>query len=252
MCPDKHTVMPDSFPYPIEIHVGREFEAACEGLLHFPIEPFRAIAPTRGYMRTDTHWDAFGMIAFVEQALLSLGIDPSAFAAAHEAIEQLKFPQDDYVGDLGSKLTPREGESRIFLKRPTATTFLGNNVHGNNGAIYITINKDAPFERLLVFGDSFIISCIGLFSLFFREIIVVRTPFFHPEILPMFKPTHVITSNVERYIPNMPTDREAPVALLWAHLLKKEMVPDDRFYEAANALLRQGTGFHERFMATFA
>jgi hypothetical protein len=252
LCPDKHSVMPESFPYPIAVEVGREFQAACEGLFEYPIEALRAIKPNRGFMRTDTHWDAHGMIEFVRQTLLGLGFDPSVFVNSTNLIEALKTHQDGFCGDLGQKVTPRETESRLFLNRPSQTIFLSNNVLGNNGALYITINMAAPFERLLIFGDSFIISCLGLFSLFFKEIFLVRSPFFHLELLGLFQPTHVITSNVERYLPRMPTDREAPLALLMALLVKKELSPDEGFYEAANALLLQNTPFHDRFVARIA
>ena len=38
-------------------------------------------------------------------------------------------------------------------------------------------------NRLLLFGDSFGRHCLAALSLFFREILFIRTRFFHPEIV---------------------------------------------------------------------
>jgi hypothetical protein len=67
-----------------------------------------------------------------------------------------------------------------------------------------------------------------------------------------FKPTHVVSSNVERYLPHHPTDQEAPHALLIPQLLGKPLAPDAGFYPALNAQLRPGTPIYDRFHAALA
>jgi len=250
LCPDKHAVLSESFPYPIKVRVGHEFAAYAQGLVHYPVDELRALRENRGYMRTDTHWNDAGMIEIVRQVLLGLELGSQDFTEMLPAIDGLKSVEDGFSGDLGSTLMPKAYESRIRLKTPGHAHVFSNNVFGNNGAIYIAINKTAARKRLLVFGDSFIISCLGLLSLFFSEIIMVRTAFFHPEMLGLFQPEHVLSASVERYLPHTPTDAEAPVALLMAPLLKKELKPDERFYEVLNALLRQGKPFHTRLLAS--
>jgi hypothetical protein len=252
LCPDKHTAMPERFPYPIEVPIGRIYHDACEGLLEFPVEELRAIEPTRGYRRTDTHWDSAGMIEFVRLTLLRLGIDDATFREAMPAIRALEVRKRAYCGDLGRKLTPRQLELGLLMNKPENSIYLSNNIVGNTGGIRVFINFDAPFERLLVFGDSFILGCLGLFSLFFKEVFAVRTAYFHPELLGLFKPTHVVTSNVERYLPRIPSDKKAPIALLLAFLHKKRLAPHEQFYQGVNALLRQGSAVHDDFIASLA
>jgi hypothetical protein len=102
-----------------------------------------------------------------------------------------------------------------------------------------------------MFCDSFGMSCGDLLSLFFREIFIVRSPYFHSDTVREFGPTHVISSNVERYLPNFPTDREAPIALLMPQLLNKQVAPDQGFYNAVNAQLRPRSLVYTRFYQQF-
>lgn len=252
ICPDKHAVLSGSFPHPIKVRVGQEFEAYARGSVQYPVDELRALSDNSGYMRTDTHWNCAGMIEIVRQTLLGLKLGSNDLTEMLPIINGLKSVEDGFSGDLGSTLMPKAFESRTRLKTPDHVHLFLNNVVGNNGAIYIAINKTAPHKRLLVFGDSFIISCLDLLSLFFSEIIMVRTAFFHPEMLPMFQPEHVLTASVERYLPHTPTDAEAPVAIIMAALLKKELKPDERFHEVLNALLRQGKPLHKRLLASIS
>ena len=96
--------------------------------------------------------------------------------------------------------------------------------------------------------NSFLISCIDMLSVFFGELILVRTPFFHPEMIDMFNPDYVVSSNVERYLPSTPSDSEAPPALLFADVLEKAKKPDEFFSQVLSAILRPGTRYRERVL----
>jgi hypothetical protein len=247
VCPDKHSVI-SGFPFPISTIVGNLFKEDCGDLFLFPATELQSEKAGETYWKTDTHWNELGKWIFVREATLGLGIDKQLVEAAHSTYLAERVPVLGYCGDLGSKLTPRQTEDGLLYKPATAALLFSNNIVGSNGAIHILINRAISAGKLLIFGDSFAIICLDIFSLFFREILLVRSPFFHTEIVTMFEPSHVLSANVERYLPSMPTDREAPSALIWPQLLKKESSPSDRFYESLNAILRPRSLVYERFM----
>jgi alginate O-acetyltransferase complex protein AlgJ len=251
VAPDKHSVFPDIFPYKVSVNVGAVYKDACGDLFDFPVASFERLGDRRGYMHTGCHWNADGMVEFVRIALTNLGIGNDDIASMDGEIERLRY--ETYIsGDIGRKLAPKAYETAYLLHFPHFVHIFSNNVVDNNWKTYVTINPQAPLDRLLVFGDSFALSCLGLLSLYFREILMVRSTNFHTELLGAFHPTHVLTENVERYLPSMKLDQLAPNALVAPFLMKKEMAPDERFYEALNAVLKQGTRQHDNFISSLS
>ena len=71
----------------------------------------------------------------------------------------------------------------------------------NSGTILFYFNALAKFnKRLLVFGDSFVQSCLPILSNYFSEIIFLRSPFIIPDLADNLEPDFILTSNAERYL----------------------------------------------------
>lgn len=246
VCPDKHTILYDDFPFEIKVNLSEIFNEFCEGDVVLPSAELRKVQETEGaYMRTDTHWSALGQLEIVRQVINHLDWEVPTASKKLDAIRDALIVQRDYIGDLGNKLNPKHKEDRLIFPLPKHVFKFNNGVTGNNGTIISYINPNAS-GRLMVFGDSFIMSCTDMISEFFAEIIVVRTPFFHREMVDQFKPDAVLTANVERYLPNMPLDDDAPIATLFAQILGREFRPDPHNFEVLSALLRPDSVHKER------
>jgi hypothetical protein len=252
VCPDKHSVLTEEFPFEVKVFVGNSFKHRFGDLFVYPVEALRCGPDEDSYWKTDTHWNMRGKLVFVRETLKALGFGSESVEPTLAGIDEHLVIEPNFSGDLGSKLSPKRDESGIILRRPEFLHVFSNNVSGSNGTFIISLNPTLASGRLLMFCDSFAISCLEIFSLFFREILIVRSAFFHTELAREFKPTHVVSSNVERYLPSIPTDQEAPVALLLPQLLGKTPAPDARFYEALNAQLRVGTPMYRRFHESLA
>ena len=71
VCPDKHSVVQESFPYPIKVEVGSSFYDYCGGQFCYPLDALRAShIPT--YLKTDTHWTVEGQLIFIRELLRSI------------------------------------------------------------------------------------------------------------------------------------------------------------------------------------
>lgn len=249
VCPDKHTVLVDDFPLKVVLSVGNVFADYCGDLFSFPVQDLQTDPSGPCYWLTDTHWNLSGYIVFVKHVLQSFAFDPELIETRLATVRKASSPTNSYCGDLGVKLSPRPSEPGLILRPDPSVLFYSNNISGNNGTINVTINCKIAGGRLVIFGDSFVMGSLKILGLFFREIFLVRSPYFHREIVSMFKPSHVLTSNVERYLPSIPTDREAPVALIYKDLLNKDAKPDADFYRAVDAVLQPGSLNYERFFA---
>jgi hypothetical protein len=245
--PDKHAVLSEEFPFDVKVAVGAVFKTQFPDLFVYPVAELRTDAGEDSYWKTDTHWNLRGKRIFVRETLKALSFETDRIEAGFSELAEHIYTDETFIGDLGTKLSPRRVESGMSLKRPGFLHVYSNNVTGSNGTTIIVVNPRAAAGRLLMFADSFAISCLDLLAMFFREILVVRSAFFHYEMVTEFKPSHVVSSNVERYLPHHPTDLEAPVALLIPQLLGKQLAPDTGFYQALNAQLRPGTLIYDRF-----
>ncbi len=244
--PDKHSVMPEKFPFEIKVPIGRLTYEFCKGEFIYPVAELAALGES-AYLKTDTHMTVHGQMEMVRQCILGLKLGAEFFEDKRSAITALWYEQDNFCGDLGQKLDQKPTERRLRSRKPDGVAFFCNNPVGNVGAIHVAINRKAK-HKLLIFGDSFSIDCLYAFGLLFREVIIVRSPYFHRDIVKLFGPTHLITSNAERYLINMPMDTEAPVPLFMLDLLKKESRPDNGYFEAMNALLQPGSLTYRRYM----
>lgn len=159
------------------------------------------------FSKTDTHLNAIGNIRILEHMFGKQLILNDLISR----IEQDLYVEDLWIGDLGSKVNLAKPESISKLKTQSSVKRVHNGVKGgNNGIIDIFCNeKSVKDEKLLIFGDSFFRSLLPYLTFLFKEIVFCRTPFYHDEVVSLYKPNIVFTGNAERYLSNVKNDIEA-------------------------------------------
>ena len=65
----------------------------------------------------------------------------------------------------------------------------------------------------MLFGDSFIKTMLHLFAHDFRTILYIRGPYFQPDMIELFAPDVLITSETERYLAGVDHDNNGPSLL---------------------------------------
>lgn len=117
------------------------------------------------------------------------------------------------VGHLGKKIGKQPIiEAKLFgvYEIDTESQNLSNQkgLLGNSGELSLTLNrsgnKNRSERKLALFGDSFAKACIKYLSFYSDEILDVRSPFLIKTLAKNFRPTHIITSNAERYLSSVP------------------------------------------------
>ena len=103
--------------------------------------------------------------------------------------------------------------------------------------------------RLAFFGDSFGRHICKFLQFWFREIVFVRSPWFHPEMTALFRPHHVVTQNVERYLAAVPSDDRRPHFLLLPHLKGEPYAPPVEFVRQMSACLAVGRREYDQMLA---
>ena len=209
--PDKQSVVTERFVTQTPVRLGEVFTAGLPpgAPVLYPLDVLRSMS-SPAFLRTDTHLTNAGTIAVVCEIVARLtgrGIDPEK---AH-LLSMLTIRQS-HKGDLGSKLMPQRKSDEVFAELRWPKAQYHNDIGGgNNGAVSIFWSQTAMFsERLLWFGDSFGREAVRFLSFFFKEILFLRTPFFHPEFVEQMAPDFVVTENVERYLASCSKDEFRP------------------------------------------
>ncbi|MFT4805497.1 MAG: hypothetical protein ACI83B_003315 [Sediminicola sp.] len=168
--------------------------------------PYSTLDMDHDYMVQDTHNSDIGKIKLVKFMMSQLNVD---------YIEHTPIWKDaEVVGDMGKRLG-RSGyrEKKLVgfegLKTKPKLFSTTSALSGNSGQIFFSINPNAAKNsRILLFGDSFIHTCINIFAHQFTEVIYIRSPFVIPDIADNLEPDYIITSNAERYLTSI-QDAEA-------------------------------------------
>lgn len=235
IAPDKETVLKVSLPERmklgslIDLYRGR---CKADFLDLRPKEPIDG-----SYMRTDTHWALPFQTVAVLQIAKSLGIPADEIAEGQKHISVSGSVEVRFIGDLAGRMEPVISERALFF-RPEWLKELSNKPSGwNDGAIHIFQNEAAPARRLLVFGDSFGRMICPLLSIFFDTVLFCRSRYFHPEMVEMMRPTHVMTQQVERFLDRVTSDKEASRFLLMPFINGSPVDAGPDFWRALNAIL---------------
>jgi len=237
--PEKQSVLLDSYPLPEPICLGEAYLKRCPAIADKVVYPrdLLRLHQRECFLHTDTHLSNRGTILALRDLVEKLtGSDASAFAA--NLLEQV-CSEEDYCGDLGSKLSPPRSHPELYFSGKTTPYFFSNRLRQNHGIVDIWISFDSVSDkRLLIFGDSFGRDAARFGSFFFREIMFLRTPFYHIDIVDQFRPDFVVTENVERYLDFVQHDSERPSFHMFPFLSNSAtFVPSREFAEAFSALL---------------
>lgn len=252
--PDKQSVMTQYYPFKNPISLGQLYLDRCSsisGSAYYPRD-FLQRCYTKGaqvFLKTDTHLTDAGSIAVSRSILEKLD------RCSHEEFgdELLKSVSgiEEYVGDLGSKLTPRLVERKVTFKGNPEQFWIQNGiVGGNNGIVDIRFTKHPKSrERLVFFGDSFGRELCRFLSLYFSQSIFLRTPYFHTDIIDAIRPTIIISQNVERYLDYCNSDENRPLFYMYPYMSNIEYAPSQLFAEALSAVCSYGREPYETFSA---
>lgn len=141
-------------------------------------------------------------------------------------------------GDLAKMLGSSEKSEELVVSPLFGQTNSFDNrgaLKGNTNNIIICSNEAAVVEKtVLIIGDSFIALCVKLLSVFFRDIIYIRSSTFQKDAVDLFKPDFVISSNAERYLSDVKSDRDSH-SILFSNYGSEVYRPEISFSEALRA-----------------
>lgn len=242
--PDKQSFLPGLWPFPeapplrlgqmLLDHLGAEATR-----IDYPVAML-AEAGAAAASRVDTHYTDHGTILVAAR---------TAALLTGEAQEDLRDRLLDgltgsrsHKGDLGGKLDPAWRATEPCWEGGWPGRFLTNGVSAiNTGLVEIWLNGAARYpRRLAVIGDSFGKNLAKFLQFWFREVLFLRSQFFHTEWTDGFRPHFVLTQNVERYIPNILPDAQRPHALLLPVMRGHPLAVSPEFAETLAALLAVG------------
>lgn len=248
--PDKQSVLAEQFPVPLPICLADLYRARCPEAwsdVVYPRDELRARGP-EVFQRTDTHLSPLGTLIVAREAVTRLlGAE---WGARIEALQSRLTVIRDRVGDLGRKVEPPEQERLPYLEGQRSWKRYYNDDQlqgGNSSLVEVLIAPDAPdSRRIVLFGDSFMRDMIAPLAFLFREIVFLRTPYLHAEMVGQLRPHLLITGNVERYLSHVLPDEDRASFFLMNALGRG--TPEQRnFAGAFSALLGAGTAAHRKF-----
>jgi hypothetical protein len=260
IAPDKHSVCQEVFPVEVMACLGDEYlkAAPVEALRSWVTYPRQLLADNfrQNCYRVDTHYRPSGTLLMIRE-LLRIACGQEAINLIPDA-DQLQFTsQSNWSGDLGSKLSPTRYEDCERIVLPGSISCYSNRLAGgNNGIIDLYINrayiaagtKPSGLGRVLVSGDSFGRDIARTLSMISQEVLFVRTPFLHVELVDAMKPDVVFTQNAERYLSGVSSDEARPVFFLYPFFKQNEYVVDVEMAYALSAVLSYGRPPYEAFL----
>lgn len=194
--------------------------------------PLSIVRERNFFRKLDTHMNEDGNF-FVSTLVLSrFGIVPAG-------LENYKITSMRMSGDLGVMLGNRMVSSEPHYERlgdPLLSYTNKEDLPSNTNHIMAIHNpEDTSGRNLLISGDSFALWLLRFLAPSFANTVYVRGPEFPYEFLPIFKPSHVISSNTERYLAKQSADgRKLSPILQMLHL--EGVSPNRRFMKTLQAL----------------
>ena len=93
--------------------------------------------------------------------------------------------------------------------------------------------------KLLIFGDSFFRQLIPHLGYFFKNIIFLRTRYFHSDIVKSVSPSIVFSGLAERYLSRCYSDEYANNFFAYPYLKARSIDPSEQFSKMFTALFSQ-------------
>ncbi len=241
--PDKQSVMVDQFPVKDAICLTETYLDRLPHVRQWVCYPRTVLKDVTGgaFMKTDTHLSDIGTIV-ATAAVVERLIGHSQAEHVSSLLNSPDWHEKEYAGDLGRRFEPQFSERQLRLKKLWPHTWFHNGLHGgNNGIVDLLFSPRSIYDkRVLVYGDSFARDLSGFLSYFFREVVFLRTAYFHDDVFHQIQPDMVITSNVERYLDSCTSDDLRPSFFLYPYINGLDYAPDKPFSEAFSASLSYG------------
>lgn len=248
--PDKQSILQEEFPIRNTIKLGEKY------IQHLGSSPFKKfiLYPTiqlrkpniyNNYQQLDTHLSDHGSLVVLEEILKTIDeLAPEALADLKQSIVIKKKNH----GDLGEKFTPKLLQESMHLKPVWNYRHYSSNGSFNNGQIDIYLNPKASIpKKVLIFGDSFYRLMLPHLSRVFREVIFLRTPYVHNEMVILIKPDIILSGNAERYLADVASDLNAPAFQMYAYTHNATNRPPPLFINAFRAVTSPTAVASKRF-----
>lgn len=209
-------------------------ELVDDGIILYPLQELIRLNEGREvFYRHDTHLCDYGSYEMSKYLLSRFRFE---LIFEEHFIEYQSTVSPELYRMLGSDL-----RSGALLNRPISDkiSYFDNISYlpGNTNNVVVAHNPMATSqERLLVFGDSFIKRLLIYFMPFFRDLLFVRSDKIQKDIVELFSPGYVITSNVERYLSSVESDDDSS-SLLFSLYGDATYKPPVDFIDALRAQL---------------
>lgn len=203
----------------------------------YPLEPIKNVL---GFFKTDTHLNLAGMVAATKSILKDTLISNNDIESYIRAINQCA-QRGAFCGDLGRKFEPKIEETAERGRPCGKQTILNNGMQsGNDGLMILAENPEALHDvKLLIFGDSFFRQLIPHLGYFFKNIIFLRTRYFHSDIVKSVSPSIVFSGLAERYLSRCYSDEYANNFFAYPYLKARSIDPSEQFSKMFTALFSQ-------------
>lgn len=237
--PDKQSILQEEFPVKNVVRLGDIYlhslgNSPSREVVLFPTAKLQSSGTPDVYQKLDTHLSDYGSLLVLEDILDRLGESP------REAIEELRSQitiKKKTHGDLGGKLEPKLFQESTHLRTNWNHRHFNSGGTFNNGQVDIYLSPDAPIrKKVLIFGDSFYRLMLPHLSKIFTEVIFLRTPYLHPEMVQLIKPNVILTGNSERYLANVTADVNAPAFQIYSFHHHSQVKPTPLFLHAFTAV----------------
>lgn len=222
IAPDKHNVCSEVFPYDIICRPGSHVLACSpdpnlNATVIYPLDQLAADFRKHCY-RVDTHFTPFGTAMLCQSVVKAL--------QHHQALIRLQQLADlpirsqaGWSGDLGWRFDPPHSEEKQNVPLGPHIERISNHLAGgNNGMMDLytnhTVDPAPPLGRVMLFGDSYGRDMASVLATVAREVLFLRTPYLHLDLVDTARPDIVITQGAERYLPSTLCDSKKPMFLL--------------------------------------
>lgn len=223
--PDKHNICAEVFPEKIVCRPGYHFlerspDSETTKSILYPLSTLTENFRTNCY-KVDSHFTPYGTGLLCITLLEALG-EQVALTSFQKHLAQPERRKAGWSGDLGWRFSPPRTEERIHIMAEKSVKQHSNKLAGgNNGIMDLYINNSPnslPLGRVMLFGDSYGRDMASLLSAVASEVMFLRTPHLHIDLVDSAKPDLVITQGAERYLPSSLCDSRREMFLLMPFL----------------------------------
>lgn len=206
------------------------------------VYPICALEGNKCHRLQDTHYNGIGQWIVIKHILKELSIDSDEFVPKYETRQM--------TGDLGAMIGRESLENVVvfsgFCNHRFNTNLFNNKnaLKGNTGHLAYHINTKAKHKkRILIFGDSFFLQCLGQLDQIFQEIIYIRNSYLLEDVISSTSPDIVLSGIAERYLFNYPSaSKSLPFFTRYFSQNFEPQALSKEFIEATNALFSPRSG----------